>query len=134
VKNLRGIDDSHDVDRTMLVNIYERIKMNEFQPLQDHVKQVIEFQNRFVGDKLDIAQQHRRLVCYCRLFEIESLSESAKINLHQREAFLFNDIIVIAKISNKKKTNDMNLILIAIFHLSNLNITFLDCEGETFQR
>lgn len=133
VKNLRGIDDSHDVDRTMLVDIYERIKVNEFQPLQDHVKQVIEFQSRFNGEKLDIAQPHRRLVCYCRLYEIENLSESAKVNVHQREVFLFNDILVIAKITNKKKNTDMNLILIAIFHLSKLNITFLDCEGERFE-
>ena len=39
VKNLRGIDDRHDVDHEMLVGIYERIRTDEFRPGQDHVSQ-----------------------------------------------------------------------------------------------
>ena len=39
VKNLRGIDDRHDVDHEMLAGIYERIRTDEFRPGQDHVSQ-----------------------------------------------------------------------------------------------
>lgn len=41
IKNLRGIDDCMDIDRTMLVGIYERIKETEFKTASDHVTQVI---------------------------------------------------------------------------------------------
>ena len=40
VKNLRGIDDGTDVDRDLLVGIYERIRTQEFRPGSDHVTQV----------------------------------------------------------------------------------------------
>lgn len=40
IKNLRGIDDCTDIDRSMLVGIYERIKETEFKTASDHVTQV----------------------------------------------------------------------------------------------
>lgn len=40
IKNLRGIDDCNDIDRSMLVGIYERIKETEFKTASDHVTQV----------------------------------------------------------------------------------------------
>jgi Sec7-like guanine-nucleotide exchange factor len=40
IKNLRGVDDCSDIDRDILVGIYERIKVNEFKPASDHVTQV----------------------------------------------------------------------------------------------
>eukprot|EP00058_Branchiostoma_floridae_P027191 XP_002612682.1 hypothetical protein BRAFLDRAFT_106693 [Branchiostoma floridae] len=46
---------------------------------------------------------HRRLVCYCRLYEIHDPNKREKLGLHQREIFLFNDILVVTKILAKKK-------------------------------
>jgi IQ motif/SEC7 domain-containing protein len=40
IKNLRGVDDCTDIDKDILVGIYERIKANEFKPASDHVTQV----------------------------------------------------------------------------------------------
>lgn len=40
IKNLRGIDDCGDIERDMLVGIYDRVKANEFKPASDHVTQV----------------------------------------------------------------------------------------------
>lgn len=46
-----GIDDCCDIDRDMLVGIYERIKANEFKPGSDHVTQVLKVQSTIVGKK-----------------------------------------------------------------------------------
>lgn len=40
IRNLRGIDDCGDLDRDMLVGIYDRVKSSEFRPGSDHVTQV----------------------------------------------------------------------------------------------
>lgn len=39
---------------------------------------------------------HRRLVCYCRLYEIQDPHKKEKLGLHQREVFLFNDLLVVS--------------------------------------
>lgn len=48
---ISGIDDCGDIDRDMLVGIYERIKVNEFKPGSDHVTQVMKVQSTIVGKK-----------------------------------------------------------------------------------
>ncbi|EHB01070.1 IQ motif and SEC7 domain-containing protein 1 [Heterocephalus glaber] len=48
---------------------------------------------------------HRRLVCYCRLFEVPDPNKPQKLGLHQREIFLFNDLLVVTKILQKKKNS-----------------------------
>lgn len=105
VKNLRGIDDCHDIDTDMLVGIYERVKANEFKPGSDHVTQVMKVQATIVGKKPNLALSHRRLVCYCRLYEIPDINKKERAGVHQREVFLFNDLLVITKIFSKKKTS-----------------------------
>ncbi len=40
IRNLRGIDDSHDIDPDLLMGIYDRVKNQEFKPGGDHVSQV----------------------------------------------------------------------------------------------
>jgi len=42
-----------------------------------------------------LAVLHRRLVCYCRLYEVKDLSRREKPGLHQREVFLFNDMLMV---------------------------------------
>lgn len=51
IKNLRGIDDGGDIDREILVGIYERIKQSEFKTGSDHVTQVMKVQQTIVGKK-----------------------------------------------------------------------------------
>ncbi|XP_055704900.1 IQ motif and SEC7 domain-containing protein 1 isoform X1 [Phlebotomus papatasi] len=105
IKNLRGIDDCHDIDTDMLCGIYERIKANEFKPGSDHVTQVMKVQATIVGKKPNLALPHRRLVCYCRLYEIPDINKKERAGVHQREVFLFNDLLVITKILSKKKSS-----------------------------
>ncbi|KAG8282143.1 IQ motif and S7 domain-containing protein 1 [Homalodisca vitripennis] len=105
IKNLRGIDDCGDIDRDMLVGIYERVKANEFKPGSDHVTQVLKVQSTIVGKKPNMALPHRRLVCYCRLYEVPDINKKERPGVHQREVFLFNDLLVITKILSKKKSS-----------------------------
>ncbi|XP_077999135.1 IQ motif and SEC7 domain-containing protein 1-like [Glandiceps talaboti] len=103
VKNLRGIDNNEDVDRDFLAGIYERIKKCEFQPGVDHVTQVRKLDQSIVGHKPILTESHRRLVCYVRLFEVHDPTKKEK--LHQREVFLFNDMMVVTKILTRRKTS-----------------------------
>ncbi|CAK9823470.1 IQ motif and SEC7 domain-containing protein 1 [Anthophora retusa] len=105
IKNLRGIDDCGDIDRDILVGIYERVKENEFKPGSDHVSQVMKVQATIVGKKPNMALPHRRLVCYCRLYEIPDINKKERPGVHQREVFLFNDLLVVTKILSKKKNS-----------------------------
>lgn len=42
---------------------------------------------------------HRRLVCCSRLFEVTDINKAQKQAAHQREVFLFNDLLVVRHIS-----------------------------------
>lgn len=46
---------------------------------------------------------HRRLVCCSRLFEVTDVNKAQKQAAHQREVFLFNDLIV-ASIQVKQRS------------------------------
>lgn len=52
-----------------------------------------------------MALPHRRLVCYCRLYEVADVNKREKVGSHQREVFLFNDILVLTKIFHKKRNS-----------------------------
>ncbi|XP_070192331.1 LOW QUALITY PROTEIN: IQ motif and SEC7 domain-containing protein 1-like [Littorina saxatilis] len=104
IKNLRGIDDGDDLDPDLLAGIYERIKGQEFRAGVDQVTQVMKVEQTIVGKKPQLGLPHRRLVCYCRLYEVHDPNKKEKIGLHQREVFLFNDLILVTKIFSKKKT------------------------------
>ena len=47
-----------------------------------------------------LALSHRRLVCYCRLYEVHDPNKKEKIGLHQREVFLFNDLLLVGTTSS----------------------------------
>ena len=51
VKCSEGIDGGCDVDPYLLMDIYERIKLSEFQPGEDHVTQVMRVEQMLVGKK-----------------------------------------------------------------------------------
>ncbi|KAM6980971.1 IQ motif and SEC7 domain-containing protein 1 isoform 2-T2 [Aplochiton taeniatus] len=115
VKNLRGVDDGEDIPREMLIGIYERIRKRELKTNDDHVSQVQKVEKLIVGKKpigslhhglgCVLSLPHRRLVCYCRLFEVPDPNKPQKLGVHQREIFLFNDLLVVTKIFQKKKNS-----------------------------
>ena len=79
-----------------LTAIYERIRAEEFRPDNDHVTQVAKFEQTLIGKRPELTAPHRRLVCYCRLYEICDLSKRERLTAHQREVFLFNDLLVVS--------------------------------------
>jgi IQ motif/SEC7 domain-containing protein len=105
IRNLRGIDGGSDVDQDILHGIYERIRNQEFKPGSDHVTQVMKVQQTIVVKCPNLALPYRRLVCYCRLYEVQDKNKKDRPGQHQREVFLFNDILVITKIHSRRKNS-----------------------------
>ena len=70
IRNLRGIDEGSDVDVELLTGVYERIRAGEFRSGSDHVTQVMKVQQTIVSKCPNLAVPYRRLVCYCRLYEV----------------------------------------------------------------
>ncbi|TRY98590.1 hypothetical protein DNTS_005279, partial [Danionella cerebrum] len=90
IKNLRGVDDGQDIPRDMLLGIYERIQKKELKTNEDHVTQVQKVEKLIVSKK-QMGSHHHGLGC--------------KLGQHQREIFLFNDLLVVTKIFQKKKNS-----------------------------
>ncbi|XP_051544665.1 IQ motif and SEC7 domain-containing protein 3-like [Myxocyprinus asiaticus] len=105
IRNLRGVDDGADIPRDMVVGIYERIQLRELHSNEDHVTYVTKVEQSIVGMKSVLSVPHRRLVCCSRLFEVTDINKAQKQAAHQREVFLFNDLLVILKLCPKKKSS-----------------------------
>ncbi|XP_038637948.1 IQ motif and SEC7 domain-containing protein 1-like [Scyliorhinus canicula] len=103
IKNLRGVDNGEDIPRDMLMGIYHRIQKRELRTNDDHVSQVQAVERLIVGKKPVLSLPHRRLVCCCRLYEVPDPNRPQKQGVHQREVFLFNDLLVVTKVFQKKK-------------------------------
>ncbi|EPY85311.1 IQ motif and SEC7 domain-containing protein 3 isoform 2 [Camelus ferus] len=100
IRNLRGVDDGADIPRELVVGIYERIQQKELRSNEDHVTYVTKVEKSIV-----LSVPHRRLVCCSRLFEVTDVNKLQKQAAHQREVFLFNDLLVILKLCPKKKSS-----------------------------
>ena len=97
----KGIDNGDDIDKDYLHGIYERVKQTEFKPGNDHTNSVNDFEKNLVGAKKPatlFSLPHRRLVCLVQLYEIFDLTKKEKSNSHQRECFLFNDILIVSNL------------------------------------
>ncbi|XP_057559879.1 IQ motif and SEC7 domain-containing protein 3 isoform X2 [Hippopotamus amphibius kiboko] len=105
IRNLRGVDDGADIPRELVVGIYERIQQKELKSNEDHVTYVTKVEKSIVGMKTVLSEPHRRLVCCSRLFEVTDVNKLQKQAAHQREVFLFNDLLVILKLCPKKKSS-----------------------------
>lgn len=55
----------------------------------------------------NLAVPERRLVCFCRLFEVPDVNRKDRPGQHQREIFLCNDLLLVTKIvyKNPKKSS-----------------------------
>nr|XP_003220875.1 PREDICTED: IQ motif and SEC7 domain-containing protein 3 isoform X2 [Anolis carolinensis] len=105
IRNLRGVDDGADIPRDLVVGIYERIQQRELKSNEDHVTYVTKVEKSIVGMKTVLSVPHRRLVCCSRLYEVTDVNKVQKQAAHQREVFLFNDLLVILKLCPKKKSS-----------------------------
>jgi Sec7-like guanine-nucleotide exchange factor len=103
VRMTKSIDSGHDLNPVYLQGIYERVKKNEFKTGRDHITSVIELQKTIVGPKkpnnCSFVLPHRRLVCLVQLNEVIDITKKEKHNLHQRDCFLYNDILVVTIIN-----------------------------------
>lgn len=105
IKNLRGVDNGSDIPRDLLVAIFGRIQKWELRTNDDHVTQVQALERMVVGKKPVLSLPHRRLVCCCQLYEVPDPNRGQKSGVHQREVFLFNDLLMVTKIFQKKKNS-----------------------------
>lgn len=104
ITNLRGVDSGESLSEEMLIGMYERIKQREFKPGNDHITQVMKVDQSIIGkEKPKLVEPHRRLICYCRLHQIMDVNRKQGSSAHQREIFLFNDLMLVAKMFSKKK-------------------------------
>uniref|UniRef100_A0A8C7ZNY9 IQ motif and Sec7 domain ArfGEF 2a n=1 Tax=Oryzias sinensis TaxID=183150 RepID=A0A8C7ZNY9_9TELE len=134
IKNLRGVDNGQDIPRDLLVAIYGRIQKWELRTNDDHVSQVQAVERMVVGKKPPcvlvcvlqvLSLPHRRLVCCCQLFEVPDPNRAQRSGVHQREVFLFNDLLMVTKIFQKKKTS--------VTYSFRQSFPLLDMQVHTFQ-
>lgn len=104
-----AIDDGEDLNANDLTAIYERIRSEEFRPDNDHVTQVTLFEQTLLGKKPTLIAAHRRLVCYCRLYEIYDVIKREKLTAHQREVYLFNDLLIVSRRMKRERQDDQVL-------------------------
>ena len=86
INNLRGIDNGKDLDKQMLANVYNRVTTKEYKAQDDHINQVYSevflfflyfrfkvllIEQRIIGKKPVLALPYRRLVCYCRMYQVK---------------------------------------------------------------
>ncbi|WKY06191.1 hypothetical protein Q1695_006414 [Nippostrongylus brasiliensis] len=103
---MRGEKEGVDIDRATLQGIYERVRAEEIRPGDDHVAQVARVDAAIVArDKPRLTETQRRLVCYCRLQQVLDPSRKQSVGSHERDVFLFNDMLVVAKAINKRRTS-----------------------------
>lgn len=111
INNLRGVFKSQTINESDLIEIYERVKSNQITTTPDHVTHVMKVQqglttNNFQKKELpNLCVPHRRLVCFCRLFEVYDINKKERVGQHQREIFLFNDILLVTKLARRARAN-----------------------------
>ncbi|XP_019746928.1 IQ motif and SEC7 domain-containing protein 1-like isoform X1 [Hippocampus comes] len=125
IKNLRGVDNGQDIPRDLLVSIYGRIQKWELRTNDDHVSQVQAVERMVVGKKPVLSLPHRRLVCCCQLFEVPDPNRAQRSGVHQREVFLFNDLLMVTKIFQKKKAS--------VTYSFRQSFPLVDMQVHTFQ-
>lgn len=107
-------------------------------------------QATIIGKKPNLALPHRRLVCYCRLYEVSfslifycnelcafslssqvpDLNRKERPGVHQREVFLFNDILVITKIFKKISKTSVTYSFRTNFSLSGMVVSLHKSSSE----
>lgn len=100
VNNLRGVDGGKDFDPKLLKRLFRSVKKEEIRGGSDHVIQTQLIQKTIQGvgkQHPNLAEPHRRLVCVCRLYEVDDINSRKESSQHQRDIYLFNDLVVLTK-------------------------------------
>ena len=108
-----SIDDGQEMNRDYLFEIYERVRANELKPEPDPVSAVHNFEKLLIGQKKPIISfglQHRRLISCVKLYEVYDLTKKEKSNQHQRDVFLFNDMLVV-------RIRDKNFLFLSLYQI-----------------
>ena len=114
INNLKGVDAGRDFDQKLLKQIYKGIKKQEFVSGVDHVVQIQALQSNILNDHgkpMNLAEPHlRRLVCLCRLYEVLNINvkKEPSPGSHQRDLFLFNDLLIVTKQNNSSSKSKSN--------------------------
>jgi len=99
IRNLRGTDDGKDFPQEMLHGIFNRIQRNEFSTGADHMTQLKQIEQSFIGRIPTLAEPHRQFI---KLFSLEEVYDpNRRDKPHFRLAFLFNDLLLLAKARSK---------------------------------
>lgn len=124
INNLKGSDSGIDFDHKLLKSIYKAIKKQELRSGVDHVMQAALLRTRISGKVPHLAEPHRRLVCLCRLAEVVDINtkKEADANNHYRDIWLFNDMMLVTKVSGKAGSSAVYSYKDS-FHLSGLEVT-----------
>ncbi|KAF7210472.1 IQ motif and SEC7 domain-containing protein 2-like [Nothobranchius furzeri] len=121
IKNLRGVDNGQDIPRDLLVAIYGRIQKWELRTNDDHVSQVQAVERMVVGKKPVLSLPHRRLVCCCQLFEVPDPNRAQRSGVHQREVFLFNDLLM----QEEKHTRRVTGVCVCVYFIRETVVTYV---------
>lgn len=112
INNLRGVFKSQTINEIDLLEIYERVKANQITTTPDHVTHVMKVQQGLTVNNFqkkdtipNLCVPHRRLVCFCRLFEVYDVNKKERVGQHQREVFLFNDMLLVTKLARRTRNN-----------------------------
>lgn len=83
---------------------------------------------------------HRRLVCCCQLFEVPDPNRAQRSGVHQREVFLFNDLLMVINTPSlsvaeslcrqlwillKKRETGGNLVSLSVSHRLTLSLLYV---------
>ncbi|CAG2103923.1 unnamed protein product [Medioppia subpectinata] len=112
LQNLKNVFSDVTPSQQFLLEIYQRIKAQELRTGADHVTQVAKVQSAVIPPSRGVSipplcVEWRRLVCYCRLYEIRDQNKKESRDRHQREVFLFNDLLLVTKLSSRAKSVQM---------------------------
>ena len=138
VQNLNGVDRGGNFDPKLLKSIYKSIKKHEFEGGEDHVAQTSMIQQSIAPPSsnngsskkplpVNLTEPHRRLVCLCRLYEVLDINvakKSHETTSHQRDIFLFNDLLVVTKqVAESKSASPPSYSYRDSFNLKGLEVT-----------
>uniref|UniRef100_H2ZWL3 IQ motif and Sec7 domain ArfGEF 3 n=1 Tax=Latimeria chalumnae TaxID=7897 RepID=H2ZWL3_LATCH len=106
IRNLRGIVTTSDcVHDGLVVGFYAWLYWRERRSCLTRFSYTEKVLEKLEGLPQVLSVPHRRLVCCSRLFEVSDVNKAQKQAAHQREVFLFNDLLVILKLCPKKKSS-----------------------------
>ncbi|CDS41347.1 IQ motif and SEC7 domain containing protein 1 [Echinococcus multilocularis] len=135
VNNLRGIDDGEDLDRNLLLAIFDRMQAGEMLVAPDHTDQVRRVHRLLTGPlrPANLVLPQRRLVCYCRLYEVPDKTKRDRSGPHQRDVFLFNDLLLVTKAIRKRRKESSSSTASTATYQVRACITLLGIRVTTFE-